>query len=70
MKKHNGGKGMTDEQVARFVDRYIPGYIFFGEGPTQGSGNIDGHYEKPPWTGNGIRIVVDEERRPVRTDHF
>ncbi|CAG8750821.1 1881_t:CDS:2, partial [Acaulospora colombiana] len=34
--------------------RYIPGYIFFGEGPTQGTGNIDGHYEKPPWTGNGL----------------
>ena len=26
MKKANGGKGMTDEQVQAFVERYMPGY--------------------------------------------
>ncbi|ETW74890.1 hypothetical protein HETIRDRAFT_14326, partial [Heterobasidion irregulare TC 32-1] len=32
MKDKNGGQGMSDEQVKAFVDRYIPGYHFFGDG--------------------------------------
>lgn len=31
MKEKNGGKGMSDEQVKAFVDRYMPTYEVFGE---------------------------------------
>lgn len=31
MKEKNGGRGMTDEQVRAFVDRYMPTYEVFGE---------------------------------------
>lgn len=31
MKEKNGGKGMSDEDVRRFVDRYMPVYEVFGE---------------------------------------
>ena len=31
MKRANGGKGMTDEQVEAFVDRYMPCYELYGE---------------------------------------
>ncbi|GLB37741.1 putative P-loop containing nucleoside triphosphate hydrolase protein [Lyophyllum shimeji] len=33
MKAANGGRGMSDEAVKSFVDRYIPGYVFFGDIP-------------------------------------
>lgn len=32
MKERNGGEGMSDEQVAAFVDRYMPGYELFESG--------------------------------------
>jgi hypothetical protein len=54
----------------RFVDRYIPGYIFFGEGPTRGSGDLDNYNEKLPWKGKGVRVFLDEERLPIRTEYF
>lgn len=31
MKEKNGGKGMSDEQVRQFVDRYMPTYEVFGD---------------------------------------
>lgn len=31
MKATNGGKGMTDEEVVAFVDRYMPVYELFGD---------------------------------------
>jgi len=31
MKAKNGGKGMTDEQVIAFVDRYMPVYELYGD---------------------------------------
>ncbi|KAL1678232.1 P-loop containing nucleoside triphosphate hydrolase protein [Schizophyllum commune] len=43
MKAKNGGKGMTDEAVKKFVDRYIPGYVFFSDGVTDGLvGKVEG----------------------------
>ncbi|KAL0072485.1 hypothetical protein AAF712_000248 [Marasmius tenuissimus] len=39
MKRFNGGKGMSDEAVKLFVDRYIPGYVFFGDGVVNGAGD-------------------------------
>lgn len=32
MKAANGGKGMSDDQVRRFVERYMPGYELWREG--------------------------------------
>jgi hypothetical protein len=82
MKARNGGRGMTDEQVARlvktlsnvwdptqllpsFIDRYIPGYIF-SDGPSVEAGE-----QAPrPWRGNGLKILVDENRNPVATERF
>lgn len=61
MKAKNGGRGMTDEQVAQFVDRYIPGYVFFGDGVTRGYMHDSG-IEAPPWSGNGLQIQIDENR--------
>ncbi|KIM32311.1 hypothetical protein M408DRAFT_326915 [Serendipita vermifera MAFF 305830] len=64
MKEANGGKGMTDEEVIRFVDRYIPGYIFFDE-PSARQRDAS-----TPWDGHGLKILVDEERNPVGIEGF
>ncbi|KIJ51317.1 hypothetical protein M422DRAFT_158179 [Sphaerobolus stellatus SS14] len=66
MKAKNGGIGMTDEQVTRFVDRYIPGYDFFGQGVITG-GTAEG---LPPWMGNGLRITIDKNRNVIDTSEF
>ncbi|KAJ6495768.1 P-loop containing nucleoside triphosphate hydrolase protein [Mycena vitilis] len=62
MKARNGGQGMSDAGVKAFVDRYIPGYVFFGDGPTIGFGS------KPRWNGNSLRIIIDDERVVVGTE--
>lgn len=53
MKAKNGGKGMTDEEVRRFVERYMPGYELFAEGVV-GKG--------VPWEGRLLRLGLDEGR--------
>lgn len=65
MKAKHGGRGMTDDQVVCFVDRYIPGYDFFGD--TIENGYIDVHGQKvlPPWKGNALRITIGVEREVV-----
>ncbi|KAF8908047.1 hypothetical protein CPB85DRAFT_1223056 [Mucidula mucida] len=65
MKARNGGVGMTDDAVKLFVDRYIPGYVFFGDGVTDGYIDGDGTHHAPPWSGQGIRILIDEHREVV-----
>ncbi|TBU31140.1 P-loop containing nucleoside triphosphate hydrolase protein [Dichomitus squalens] len=70
MKARNGGKGMTDEQVEAFVDRYIPGYVFFGDGVTEGFEESPGHRKLPPWIGRGLRIQIGESREVLRVDNF
>ncbi|KAH9174940.1 P-loop containing nucleoside triphosphate hydrolase protein [Lactarius sanguifluus] len=50
MKATTDGKGMTDEQVKKFVDRYIPGYHFFEAGiVTGGHDPQTGSRLSPPW---------------------
>ncbi|KAF4598676.1 P-loop containing nucleoside triphosphate hydrolase [Pleurotus pulmonarius] len=69
MKAQNGGRGMSDEGVKHFVDRYIPGYVFFGEGvskPFEEQGDV----KHPPWLGNGLRLVIGEERELVAVEEF
>ncbi|KAI0753104.1 P-loop containing nucleoside triphosphate hydrolase protein [Daedaleopsis nitida] len=70
MKQRNGGKGMTDEQVERFVDRYIPGYVFFGDGVTEGCEEASGRRKLPPWTGRALRVVIGESREFNATETF
>ncbi|KAJ7076827.1 P-loop containing nucleoside triphosphate hydrolase protein [Mycena belliarum] len=65
MKARNGGKGMSDAGVKAFVDRYIPGYIFFGDGPTIGLGS-----QFPRWMGRSLRICIDQSRVVVGADSF
>ncbi|KAK0241457.1 P-loop containing nucleoside triphosphate hydrolase protein [Armillaria nabsnona] len=69
MKASNGGKGMSDDAVKLFVDRYIPGYVFFGEGVTEGFTDTDGTC-LPPWLGNGLRIIIDEKRQVTDVQPF
>ncbi|TFK74004.1 P-loop containing nucleoside triphosphate hydrolase protein [Pluteus cervinus] len=56
MKARNGGRGMSDQEVKLFVDRYIPGYVFFGEGVTEATSS---------WAGNGCCICLNERREVV-----
>ncbi|KAJ6593521.1 P-loop containing nucleoside triphosphate hydrolase protein [Mycena capillaripes] len=65
MKARNGGQGMSDAGVKAFVDRYIPGYVFFGDGPTAGFDS-----QKPRWIGNSLRIRIDDNRVVVGTDRL
>lgn len=59
MKKANGGKGMSDEQVDAFVQRYMPGYELWKEGIWQ---------TEAPWTGRGLRLVYGSDREVVTVD--
>ena len=53
-----------------FVDRYIPGYIFFGD--TVENGYIDEHGQavSPPWRGRALRILIGAEREVVGSVTF
>lgn len=59
MKQANGGKGMTDEQVDGFVQRYMPGYELWKEGIWR---------DDAPWAGRGLRLVYGSERDVVTVD--
>ncbi len=61
MKAQNGGKGMTDEQVHAFVERYMPGYEIWGDQVTQ---------PQRPWHGKGLRIDIDPKRDIVGAAQF
>ncbi|KAI6029431.1 P-loop containing nucleoside triphosphate hydrolase protein [Pisolithus microcarpus] len=66
MKARNGGNGMTDEQVKAFVDRYIPGYVFFGDGVNNGTEG-----KAPRWIGSGLVIVtIGQDRELIETSKF
>ncbi|KIK67499.1 hypothetical protein GYMLUDRAFT_37631 [Collybiopsis luxurians FD-317 M1] len=67
MKARNGGKGMTDEAVKLFVDRYIPGYVFFADGIFKGYG--DGE-DLPRWLGKSLRISINEKRDVTAVELF
>ncbi|KAF7315138.1 hypothetical protein MIND_00028100 [Mycena indigotica] len=61
MKARNGGRGMDDAAVKAFVDRYIPGYVFFGDGPMKGDHK---------WQGKSLQVQIDENRVVVDTHQF
>ncbi|WVQ77976.1 hypothetical protein IAT38_000057 [Cryptococcus sp. DSM 104549] len=56
MKAKNGGKGMSDEQVEKFVERYMPGYELWKEGIWK---------EGAPWSGKGLRLKYGEGREII-----
>ncbi|KAI8973961.1 P-loop containing nucleoside triphosphate hydrolase protein [Trametes punicea] len=70
MKAQNGGKGMTDEQVEKFVDRYIPGYVFFGHGVLEGYEEVPGKRKTPPWSGHGLQIQIGENREVLHVGKY
>lgn len=63
MKSLNGGRGMTDEEVHAFVERYMPGYELWDSGVT------DGDHAKA-WKGNGYRLVYGKDREIIREEYF
>ncbi|KAG8989635.1 hypothetical protein FRB90_002149 [Tulasnella sp. 427] len=72
MKAKNGGRGMTDEQVKAFIDRYIPSYLYFADGLENGF-NTDPGVEPvsekyPPWRGHHLRVTIDENRDITKTE--
>ncbi len=54
--------------LLRFIDRYIPGYVFFGDGIT-GAGLTDPS-QRPAWIGNGLCLQIDEHRDLVDVSEF
>lgn len=52
----------------RFVDRYIPGYVFFGDGPTIGFGGDA--QARPAWIGRSLCLHIDESRSVVDVERF
>lgn len=72
MKAKNGGKGMTDDQVKTFVDRYIPGYVFFGDGVTKGlsSGERTETPQLPSWIGKGLTVTIGNDRELLYASNF
>ena len=60
----------------RFIDRYIPGYVFFSEGVRSGYTKLDPQGLKtenrvlPPWLGHSLAITIDEHRNVVDTEKF
>ncbi|KAG6381942.1 Rer1 family-domain-containing protein [Boletus reticuloceps] len=70
MKVKNGGRGMTDAEVKTFVDRYIPGYAFFGDGVRKGALDEQGEWTAPPWHGQGLVLDLDLGRQLAGTSRF
>jgi D-glycerate 3-kinase len=58
------------DETARFVDRYIPGYVFFSDGVTEGLLLPDGSRQPPSWKGRGLRITIGETREVVKVEEF
>ncbi|KAG2015596.1 D-glycerate 3-kinase [Coprinopsis cinerea AmutBmut pab1-1] len=54
MKAKNGGIGMSDQAVKAFVDRYIPGYVFFA-----GAGSSSSGAKNTP----NLILILDESRK-------
>jgi len=68
MKAHNGGRGMSDASVKSFVDRYIPGYIFYGDSCSPST--LHEQPEGPKWIGKGLTLFLDESRTVIKATSF
>ena len=56
MKAKNGGRGMDDDAVRRFVERYMPGYELWKEGIWASD---------RPWAGKGLRMFFGPDREII-----
>lgn len=53
------------------MDRYIPGYVFFGDGMRRGTvDEAGGGGQLPPWHGQGLVVELDLERKVQSTSLF
>ena len=60
------------------MDRYIPGYVFFGDGVTRGhnAGNDPSSDEAntqrtgPRWLKKSLRVLIDERRDVLSVECF
>jgi D-glycerate 3-kinase len=52
------------ETVNRFVDRYIPGYVFFGD--VSSSAKIN----PQKWLGKSLTVVIDNHRKLQQAVEF
>lgn len=59
MKAANGGKGMTDEQVHAFVERYMPEYELWGETVLA---------RDAPWSRNVVRLIYGKDREVLKIE--
>ncbi|KAF8891778.1 hypothetical protein BD779DRAFT_1513065 [Infundibulicybe gibba] len=62
MRAANGGRGMSDQDVKIFVDRYIPGYVFFGDDFKD--------RKSRGWPGSSLAIIIDETRNVMDVERF
>jgi D-glycerate 3-kinase len=67
MKARNGGQGLTDAAVKSFVDRYIPGYVFFGD-VSPPAGEQPQHI--PVWAAKALTLTLDEARKVTEVSTF
>lgn len=62
--------------LCRFIDRYIPGYIFFSGGIHSGyvsdpETNLDNEKtQNPKWLGRSLQMTINEEREVVGVEEF
>lgn len=72
MKAKNGGKGMTDEEVRRFIDRYIPGYVFFSPVSHPSSATSESQDATLCYQASGrrIAITIGRDREILATSVF
>ena len=52
------------------MDRYIPGYVFFSDGIERGYVDKSGSEKQPSWKGNGLKVIIDENRELLSTALF
>lgn len=61
MMAKNGGKGMTDDQVRQFIERYMPSYELF-------AGGVHGPDAK--WSGKGLQMTLAKSRAVTAIEEF
>lgn len=59
LKLSNGGVGMTDEQVVKFIDRYMPCYLLYYDELIE-----HGYLKK----GQNLQLVIDKDRKLLETN--
>jgi D-glycerate 3-kinase len=62
LRRENGGEGMSEDQVVKFVDAYYPAYELFSDGVWEGVFRGNGG-----WVGCQLRVVVGRGREVVES---